>query len=60
VEFEFNPENSSANKLKHGIDFVEAQALWLDEALIEAPARTDNEPLWSSAASAADIGRRFA
>ncbi len=44
VEFEFNPENSSANKLKHGIDFVEAQALWLDEALIEAPARTDNEP----------------
>jgi hypothetical protein len=24
--------------------FVEAQALWLDEALIEAPARTDDEP----------------
>ena len=44
VEFEFNPENSSANKAKHGIDFVEAQALWLDEALIEAPARTDDEP----------------
>ena len=31
-----------ANKLKHGIDFVEA--IWLDEALIEAPARTDDEP----------------
>jgi uncharacterized protein len=44
VEFEFDPEKSSANKLKHGIDFVEAQALWLDEALIEAPARTDDEP----------------
>jgi uncharacterized protein len=44
VEFEFDPEKNSANKAKHGIDFVEAQALWLDEALIEAPARTDDEP----------------
>jgi uncharacterized protein len=44
VEFEFDPEKSSGNKAKHGIDFVEAQALWLDEALIEAPARTDDEP----------------
>jgi hypothetical protein len=44
VEFEFDPEKSSANKAKHGIDFVEAQALWLDEALMEAPARTDDEP----------------
>ena len=44
VEFEFDPEKSSANKAKHGIDFVEAQALWLDEALLEAPARTDDEP----------------
>jgi hypothetical protein len=43
VEFEFDPEKSSANKAKHGIDFVEAQALWLDEALIEAPARIDDE-----------------
>jgi uncharacterized DUF497 family protein len=44
VEFEFDFGKSSANKAKHGIDFVEAQALWLDEALIEAPARTDDEP----------------
>jgi uncharacterized DUF497 family protein len=44
VDFEFDPEKSSANKAKHGIDFVEAQTLWLDEALIEAPARTDDEP----------------
>jgi uncharacterized DUF497 family protein len=44
VEFEFDPGKSSANKAKHGIDFVEAQALWLDEALIEAPARTEDEP----------------
>jgi uncharacterized protein len=44
VEFEFDPAKSSANKVKHGIDFVEAQTLWRDEALIEAPARTDDEP----------------
>ena len=44
VEFEFDPEKSSVNKAKHGIDFVEAQMLWLDESVIEAPARTDDEP----------------
>ena len=44
VEFEFDPAKSAASKGQHGIDFVEAQALWLDEALIEAPARTDDEP----------------
>ena len=44
MESEFDPAKSLANKTKHGIDFVEAQALWLDEALIEAPARTDDEP----------------
>jgi uncharacterized DUF497 family protein len=44
VEFEFDPRKSSANKTKHGIDFIEAQALWLDEALVEAPARTVDEP----------------
>ena len=44
MEFEFDPAKSLANKTKHGIDFVEAQALWLDEALIEAPVRTDDEP----------------
>ena len=33
--FEFDERKSRLNKLKHGIDFVEAQALWLDEALLE-------------------------
>jgi uncharacterized protein len=28
VEFEFDPQKSETNKAKHGIDFVEAQALW--------------------------------
>lgn len=27
--FEFDPFKSASNKAKHGIDFVEAQALWL-------------------------------
>jgi len=44
VEYEFDPKKSAANKAKHGIDFLEAQALWTDEALVEAPARTDDEP----------------
>jgi uncharacterized DUF497 family protein len=33
--FEFDERKSRINKLKHGMDFVEAQALWLDEALDE-------------------------
>lgn len=34
---------SDANKKKHGIDFIEAQALWVDERRIEMPARTEDE-----------------
>ncbi len=44
MEFEFDPRKSAANKRKHGIDFVEAQALWDDPDLIEIPARTEDEP----------------
>ena len=43
MSFEYDPEKSRSNKAKHGIDFDEAQALWRDERLIEAPARTDDE-----------------
>ena len=43
MAFEFDERKSRANKAKHGIDFVEAQALWLDEALAEAPARSASE-----------------
>jgi uncharacterized DUF497 family protein len=43
VEFEFDEATSRANKSKHGIDFVEAQGLWLDEAFVEVPARTEDE-----------------
>jgi len=44
VEFEFDETKSKANKVKHGIDFVEARALWLDETFVEVPARTEDEP----------------
>ena len=42
--FEFDDSKSRANEDKHGIDFVEAQVLWLDEMRIEIPARTEDEP----------------
>lgn len=44
MEFEFDRKKSEANKRKHGIDFVEAQALWDDPDLIEIPAKTADEP----------------
>jgi uncharacterized DUF497 family protein len=44
MEFEFDEEKSRANKVKHGIDFTEAQALWDDLDLLEIPARTEDEP----------------
>jgi len=44
VRFEFDEAKSQSNKVKHGIDFVHAQALWLDDMLVEIPARTEDEP----------------
>jgi uncharacterized protein len=44
MEFEFDPAKSAANKAKHGIDFVEAQALWQDDGLADAPVVSDGEP----------------
>ena len=44
MAFEFDPEKSESNRRKHGIDFIEAQALWDDPDLIEIPAPTTDEP----------------
>ena len=44
MAFEYDPDKSVANKAKHGVDFEEAQELWVDPWLLEAPARTDDEP----------------
>lgn len=44
MKFEFDPDKSAANRIKHGIDFNEVQALWDDSDLLEIPARTIDEP----------------
>lgn len=43
MEFEFDPDKSASNKVKHGIDFVEGQELWRDPCMYRAPARSDDE-----------------
>ena len=42
--FEFDKRKSQSNLEKHGIDFVQAQLLWLDPDLLEIPAKTADEP----------------
>jgi len=44
IPFEFDERKSKANRSKHGIDFVDAQLLWLDSNLLEVPAKTEDEP----------------
>ena len=44
MDFEFDPAKSAANLKKHGIDFVDAQALWNDPDRLEIPARSIDEP----------------
>jgi hypothetical protein len=39
MKFEFDINKSESNKGKHGIDFIEAQALWNDPDLLEIPAK---------------------
>jgi uncharacterized DUF497 family protein len=46
VEFEYDPHKSTANQVKHGIDFMAAQALWKDIDRLEIPARSRDEPRW--------------
>ncbi len=43
MEFEFDAQKSASNKDKHGIDFVEAQAIWLDDRRMMAPVPFDGE-----------------
>ena len=44
TDFEFDSEKSDSNRLKHGINFIEAQLLWDDPMLLEIPAKTADEP----------------
>lgn len=44
MQFEYDPNKSESNRNKHGIDFEEAQALWDDDGIIEAPTFAHEEP----------------
>jgi len=44
MKFEFDEGKSTLNKVKHGIDFIEAQELWLDTNRVEIAARVVDEP----------------
>lgn len=44
MKFEYDPQKSASNKLKHGLDFEEAQGLWEDERLLIFPLRFEDEP----------------
>ena len=51
--FEYDSEKSMRNKVKHGIDFEEAQALWTDTDALIISARSDTEPRFMV------LGKRF-
>jgi uncharacterized DUF497 family protein len=42
--FTFDPAKSESNLMKHGVDFTEAQKLWLDPRRIQIEAESDAEP----------------
>ena len=44
MEFEFDERKSRVNMEKHGIGFIEAQALWGDPDLLGIPLKSDDEP----------------
>ena len=44
MKFEFDSEKSANNKKKHGINFLDAQALWDDPDYVMIPAKTIDEP----------------
>lgn len=55
MKFEYDPDKSTAYREKHGIDVDEAQTLWEDPYLIEAPAKDTEEPRFLAVGV---IGRR--
>lgn len=42
--FEFDSQKSDRNLKKHGIDFVNAQLLWIDADRTQIPAKDVDEP----------------
>ncbi len=55
TEFEFDPEKSKANQLKHGLNFILAQQLWDDPWRVVIPTRCTGEKRWLMVARLEDI-----
>ncbi len=55
MAFDFDSAKSAANLKKHGIDFIEAQALWSDPDRLEVPARSLDEPRTQVIGRIADV-----
>jgi len=53
--FEYDPAKSAINKAKHGIDFVEAQALWNDDRHIVIQAESAIEPRFLAVGRIGDL-----
>lgn len=47
LSFEYDPAKSEANRDKHGIDFLWAQALWDDRLCVVVAARSLGEERWA-------------
>lgn len=54
MKFEFDPNKSLVNKAKHGIDFVEGQAVWADaDRIIDIPEQVKaGEAYWKAVGQA--------
>jgi uncharacterized protein len=48
MKFEYDPAESASNLEMHGIDFEQAQVLWEEPWMLEAPAKTEDEPCFLS------------
>ena len=47
MQFEFGPNKSASNLAKHGLDFIDAQALWSDPERLEVKLRFEAEPRYA-------------
>lgn len=55
MSFEFDVRKSRNNKLKHGIDFEEAQTLWADSNAIIVPVMVEPEARWIVVGKISDL-----
>lgn len=44
IMFEFDTHKSVSNKIKHGIDFIQAQTIWNDPDVLEISTKIKDEP----------------